>query len=178
MASNIHHPYRNVIFNNNLGTINFYGDHWASDESLRCGEPGKRVPSQTSPYPYRIREPIEWSSVHGGEELVEEKKCAFRDVGDAREMVEDTTKYPYNAVAFIEADYHTDDNEMAATGFYCENSLFITAAHNVRDRNLKAANNIKITFGLNGFEDFSAKKQILLNGCDFTVPEEYKKKNR
>ena len=109
-----------MIFKNNLGTINFYEDHCARVESLGWGGPEERDPSQTFRYPATM--------YHESDE-----KNLYADVGDAREMVEDTTKYPYKAVAFIEAefieaDHHTVDNELAGTGFYCENSLFITAS--------------------------------------------------
>ena len=96
-------------------------------------------------------------------------------VRDDRGLVEDSEKYPHEAVAYIETDYFTHDNEFFGTGFLCENSLFITAAHNVRDKDRKPANNVQITFGLNGREDYFKKKQILLNGCDFIVPEKYEK---
>ena len=105
-----------------------------------------------------------------------EAENKFVEVEDTRKLVEDTTKYPFKAVAFVESEYFSDDIELAGTGFLCENNLFMTVAHNVRDDDRKAAKIVKITFGLDGEEDYSKKKQILLEGCDFTVPKKYKKK--
>ena len=79
-------------------------------------------------------------------------------------------------MAYIESEYFSDKGGYAGTGFLCENYLFITCAHNVRNDFLQPAKTVTITFGLNGEKDYSKKKQIFLEGDDFTVPENYKSK--
>ena len=56
-------------------------------------------------------------------------KKTLEDVGEPHVLVEDTGKYLYKSLAFIETDYFTDDNKLSVSGFLCENILFITDAH-------------------------------------------------
>ena len=105
----------------------------------------------------------------------------FVNVEDTRKLVEDTTCYPFNSVSFITSvmgyDEDGDEKEFSGTGFLCENNLFLTVAHNVRygKDGRKKADKVTINFGLNGAKGFYEERQITLNGCDFTVPTDYKK---
>ena len=111
------------------------------------------------------------------EETLMDAENTYKNVEETRRLVEDTTKYPYKAIAYLETQYFSDANELGGTGFLCENNLFITVAHNVWDADEgRPAKNVTITFGLDGEEDYSKRKQIVLEGCDFTVPKKYKKK--
>ena len=110
------------------------------------------------------------------EEQPPEAEIEQRGVPDTRRLVKDTTKHPFNAVAFIEIKYFSDDRGYCGTGFLCENYLFITCAHNVRDNSLQPAKEVTITFGVNGEKDYSKKTKIILEGCDFMVPEKYNSK--
>ena len=110
------------------------------------------------------------------EEVEVEAHNRYTNVEDTRRLVKDTTKYPHNAVAFVESQYYSSADEFAATGFLCDDFIFMTAAHNVRNGDGEAAKAVKITFGLNGEKDYPSKKQIILDGSEFTVPKNYKKK--
>ena len=121
---------------------------------------------------YKIRPTRNWDPE---DEQPTEAETEQIGVPDTRKLVEDTTKYPFNAVALIESEYFSDFSEFTGTGFLCENYLLITCAHNVRNDYLQPADEVIITFGLNGKKDHSNKKQIVLEGCDFTVPENYKR---
>ena len=102
----------------------------------------------------------------------------YKGVKDTRKLVTDTTKYPFKAVAYVETNFFSDNSELGGTGFLCQDNIFLTVAHNVRDPDFveDAARTVKIFFGLNGEDDQSNKKIITLKGSDFTVPRKYKKK--
>ena len=111
-------------------------------------------------------------------EMPMEAENKYKGVADNRKLVKDTAKYPFKAVAYIETEFFSDNDELGGTGFLCQNNLFMTVAHNVRDPDFveDAARKVRITFALNGESDQINKKKIVLDGSDFTVPKKYKKK--
>ena len=125
------------------------------------------------------------TSVLEEEERVQ-AECAFSNVEDTRQLVEDTTKYPFEAVAYMTMVMCDEDgNERdgySGTGFLCENYRFLTAAHCVRYKSkdesgkncLKPAGKVTIRFGNNEAKGYTPDKQIDCKGCNFIVPKEYK----
>ena len=107
-------------------------------------------------------------------------EMSFINVKTTRRLVQDTTTYPFKAVAFMSfvmgEDEDGDENEYAGTGFLCENNVFLTCAHNVRygKKGRKAAEKVCLNFGQNGEADNNEDQKIPLKGSDFTVPDSYK----
>ena len=82
----------------------------------------------------------------GNEENVE---MVYKNKEDLRCRVVDTSQYPNNVIAYMVMEYLSDDTSFAGTGFLADQYMFITCAHNVRDKERRAAaRTVEITFGL------------------------------
>ena len=94
---------------------------------------------------------------------------------ETRYMIKDTKIYPHNAIGRMIIRFFSKDELYGATGFLTDDNVFITAAHNVRDPHYfnKAAEEVKIFFGLDGDANMAKVKPIQLTGKDFIVPESY-----
>ena len=129
--------------------------------------------------PYVTRDPTPEDSEPQGAEMVQ--VCR----GDMRYLIDDTMNYPHMAIAFMQMQFPSEDDddefgeEYAGTGFLCDDHMFLTACHNVLkiddDNNRIPATTISLMFGLNGSHDFRVKKSFALEGCDFVVPKEHQK---
>ena len=108
-------------------------------------------------------------------------EMSFLNVKTTRTLVQDTTTYPFNAIAFMSfvmgKDDDGDEQNCVGTGFLCENNVFLTCAHNVRygKKCQTAAEKVFLNFGLNGEADYYEDRKIPLKGSDFTVPDRYKR---
>ena len=104
---------------------------------------------------------------------------SYFNVQTTRRLVQNTTTYPFNAVAFMSIvmgkDEFGHENKYVGTGFLCENNVFLTCAHNVRygKKCRKMAEKVSLNFGLNGEADYYNDRKIPLKGSDFTVPASY-----
>ena len=92
---------------------------------------------------------------------------------DTRQRVEDTSKYPFNAIAFLEMGFFSDHKTYSGSAFLADSNILVTVAHNVRDKNKSPARYVNVTFGLNGLDIAHKKKKIRLRGSDFRVPDSY-----
>jgi len=119
---------------------------------------------------YLSRDPAPQDSEPQGAEMVVRK--------DMRTLVDDTTKYPHQSIAFMQMEFPGEEFEYAGTGFMADGQTYITAAHNVlkiENDNRIWATTVDIRFGLNGPEDFllNSIKCVSLEGNKFTVPQEH-----
>ena len=92
-------------------------------------------------------------------------------------MVEDTTSYPYDSIAFLEMEFVSDRNLYSGSGFVVDQNdqkFLVTAAHCVRDDNNCPAKFVNAFLGMNGIKELGRKKKITFRGEDFTVPVTYK----
>ena len=110
-------------------------------------------------------------------ERLSENKESSQSVGamDTRQKVEDTSKYPFNAIALLEMEFFSDSRKYSGSAFLADSNILVTVAHNVRDENNCPARSINVLFGLNGIDAIDRHKNIKLKGRDFRVPDLYKK---
>ena len=94
---------------------------------------------------------------------------------NTRHRVEDTSKYPFNAIAFLEFGFNSDDQMYSGSAFLADSNILVTVAHNVRDDNNEPAKYVNVVFGLNGLTTMNQKKKIKLKGKDFRVPDSYER---